>query len=61
MRASADSTAALRGAAYVPSLDRSRLSVQIERIRRYMLVVEWRTLREIKAALEDLYAPAHSR
>jgi hypothetical protein len=46
------------GEAYVPSLDRARLSVQIERIRSYMLGVEWRTLREIKAALEVLYAPA---
>ena len=46
------------GAAYVPSLDKARLSVQIERIRSYMLGVEWRTLREIKAALENVYAPA---
>ena len=44
--------------AYVPSLDKARLSVQIERIRSYMLGVEWRTLREIKAALENVYAPA---
>jgi hypothetical protein len=58
MRAAADSTPTFRGAAYVPSLDRARLSVQIEQIRSYMLGVEWRTLREIKAALEVLYAPA---
>jgi hypothetical protein len=58
MRASADSTPTFRGAAYVPSLDRARLSVQIERIRSYMLGVEWRTLSEIKAALEVVYAPA---
>jgi hypothetical protein len=56
MRASANSTPTFRGAAYVPRLDRARLSVQIERIRSYMLGVEWRTLREIKAALEVLYA-----
>jgi hypothetical protein len=48
----------LSGAAYVPSLDSARLSVQIERIRSYMLGVEWRTLREIKAALQALYATA---
>jgi hypothetical protein len=46
------------GAAYVPSLDRTRLSLQVERLRGYILGVEWRTLREIKAALEDVYAPA---
>jgi hypothetical protein len=58
MKAATDSTRTFRGAAYVPSLDRARLSVQIERIRSYMLGVEWRTLREIKAALEVLYASA---
>jgi hypothetical protein len=47
-----------RGAGYDPQFDRTRLSLQIERIRSYMLGVEWRTLREIKAALEDIYAPA---
>jgi hypothetical protein len=46
------------GAAYVPSLDRARLALQVERLRKYMLGVEWRTLREIKAALEVMYAPA---
>jgi hypothetical protein len=47
------------GAGYVPRLDRRRLSLQIERIRSYMLVVgEWRTLREIEGALEQTYAPA---
>jgi hypothetical protein len=45
------------GPTYRPSLDRARLAVQIERIRRYMLGVEWRTLREIKDALEAIYAP----
>ena len=47
-----------RGAGYDPQFDRTRLSLQIERIRSYMLGVEWRTLREIKAGLEDIYAPA---
>jgi hypothetical protein len=58
MRAPADSTPTFRGASYDPQFDRARLSLQIERIRSYMLSVEWRTLREIKAALEDVYAPA---
>ena len=40
------------GAAYAPSLDKARLALQIERIRSDMLGVEWRTLREIKTALE---------
>src|ERR1700722_14722676 len=47
-----------RGATCMPSLDRTRLSLQIERLRVYMLGVEWRSLREIKSALEDIYAPA---
>lgn len=58
MRAPADSTEPFRGAAYAPSLDKARLALQIERIRSYMLGVEWRTLREIKTALEVIYAPA---
>jgi hypothetical protein len=58
MRASADSTPTFRGAAYVPSLDRARLALQVERVRVFMLRGEWRTLREIKTALEDLHAPA---
>jgi len=45
------------GAAYEPSLDRARLSVQVERIRGFMLGVEWRSLREIKIALENIHAP----
>jgi hypothetical protein len=47
------------GAAYVPSLDKARLSLQIERIRLYLLPGEWKTLLELKAALEAIYAPAH--
>jgi hypothetical protein len=58
MRASTDSTPAFHGAAYAPSLDKARLALQIERIRSYMLGVEWRTLLEIKTALEVIYAPA---
>jgi len=54
MRVAADS-----GAAYVPSLDKARLSLQIERVRLYLLRGEWKTLREMKAALEAIYAPAH--
>jgi len=47
------------GAAYEPKLDRARLSLQIERVRLYLLRGEWKTLREMKAALEAIYAPAH--
>jgi hypothetical protein len=46
------------GAGYDPQFDRTRLTLQVERIRIFMFRVEWRTLREIKAALEDIYAPA---
>jgi hypothetical protein len=46
------------GPTYRPSLDRARLTLQIERIRLYMLSVEWRTLREIKDAVEAIYASA---
>jgi hypothetical protein len=46
------------GAGYDPQLDHSRLALQVERVRVFMLRVEWQTLREIKTALEDLYAPA---
>jgi hypothetical protein len=45
------------GAAYVPSIDKARLSVQISRILTYMLGGEWRTLREARVDLERLYAP----
>src|ERR1700722_16927130 len=47
------------GAAYEPKLDRARLSLQIERVRLYLLPGEWKTLHEMKAALEAMYAPAH--
>jgi hypothetical protein len=47
------------GPAYEPKLDRARLSLQIERIRLYLLPGEWKTLREMKAGLEAMYAPAH--
>jgi len=45
------------GETYVSSLDRERLSRQIERVRAYMLGVRWKTLGEIKFALERLYFP----
>jgi hypothetical protein len=57
MRSVISSAGTFAGAAYVPSHDKARLSVQVERIRSYMLGVEWRTLREIKTALENIYAP----
>lgn len=46
------------GAGYDPQFDRYRLTLQVERIRRYMLLAGWKTLREIKADLEWTYAPA---
>jgi hypothetical protein len=46
------------GAGYDPQFDRDRLILQVERIRRYMLLAGWKTLREIKADLEWTYAPA---
>jgi hypothetical protein len=45
------------GETYVSSLDRARLSLQISRVRAYMLGVHWKTLGEIKLALEQLYSP----
>jgi hypothetical protein len=45
------------GAAYVPSLDRERLTLQIERIRSWALARDWFTLREARVDLERLYAP----
>jgi hypothetical protein len=45
------------GDSYVESLDRARLSRQLERVRAYMLGVHWKTLAEIKFALEQLYYP----
>lgn len=58
MRASTNSGATFSGAAYTPDLDRARLTAQIERIRSYMLDAGWRSLREIKIALERIHAPA---
>jgi hypothetical protein len=58
MRCVIDSAGSFSGAGYEPQLDRARLTLQVERIRRYMFGVEWRTLREIKTALEDIHAPA---
>jgi hypothetical protein len=46
------------GAAYVPSLDRARLALQVERVRVFMLRREWQTLREIKTGLEAIHAPS---
>lgn len=57
MNPAANSATAFNGAAYAPSFDRARLTAQIERIRCYMLGVQWRTLREIKIALEERHAP----
>jgi hypothetical protein len=58
MTAGTDSGAIFSGAAYTPDLDRARLTAQIERIRSYMLDAGWRSLREIKIALERTHAPA---
>jgi hypothetical protein len=58
MRSVIDSAETIAGAGYDPQFDRARLALQVERVRVFMLRVEWRTLREIKTALEDLYAPA---
>lgn len=49
----------LSGTAYEPKLDRARLSLQIERVRLYLLPGQWKSLSEMKAALEAIYAPAH--
>ena len=57
MRPSSDSIPAFRGAAYTPSLDRARLTLQIERIRAWALARDWFTLREARVDLERLYAP----
>jgi hypothetical protein len=46
------------GRAYDARLDRARLTLQIERIRTHMFGAGWRTLREIKTALEEIHAPA---
>ena len=46
------------GAGYDPQFDRARLKMQVERIRSYMLLAGWKTLREIKTDLERTYAPA---
>jgi hypothetical protein len=45
------------GPAYIWALDGRRLNTQMERVRSYMLGVEWRTLEEIQTALERQYAP----
>jgi len=52
-----NSSVSFSGAVYVPTLDRARLTARQERIRWYMLRGEWRTLNEIKSALEEIYAP----
>ena len=52
-----DSTRIFRGPSCT-ALDRSRLSVQIERIRTHALRIGWFTLREIKSDLEKIYTPA---
>lgn len=49
---------AFHGSQFEPALDRARLSRQVHRIRAYMLGCGWQTLREIRQALESLYAPA---
>jgi hypothetical protein len=46
------------GAGYDPRSDGKRLSLQIERIRRLCADGDWRTLREIRVALETKYSPA---
>lgn len=46
------------GAGYDASLDQKRLSLQISRIRSYMLQAGWKTLGEMKSDLEQRYAPA---
>ena len=58
MRASTDSTRPFHGVGYDPQFDHARLLLQIDRIRVWALAHEWFTLREIKAALEEIYAPA---
>jgi hypothetical protein len=50
--------AAFAGAGYDPNVDRARLNMQSARIRSYMLLAGWKTLREIKTDLERMYAPA---
>lgn len=57
-RRSSVSRRTFAGSVYQPRHDRARLAVQIERIRGYMVGGQWRTLREIKASLETLYAPS---
>ena len=46
-----------RGPGYSADLDRKRLSTQIERLRMYMLGAGWRTVTEIRSALEEKFAP----
>ncbi len=57
MRASTDSTPTFRGAAYAPSIDKARLTLQIDRLRAWALTRDWFTLREARVDLERLYAP----
>jgi hypothetical protein len=57
MRASSDSIPTFRGAAYAPSLDKARLTLQIDRLRAWALARDWFTLREARVDLERLYAP----
>jgi hypothetical protein len=57
MRTVIDSAASFAGAGYDPQFDHSRLALQVERVRVFMLRVEWQTLREIKTALEAAHAP----
>jgi hypothetical protein len=47
------------GPDYKKTIDGARLCTQMERIRVYMLGVEWRTLGEIERDLETLFRPCH--
>jgi hypothetical protein len=58
MRSVIDSAVSFAGAGYDPQVDRARLALQVERVRIYMLRVEWQTLLEIKTGLEVVHAPS---
>jgi hypothetical protein len=49
---------AFRGLGYAATLDRERLSLQIERIRLHMLRAGWQTFMEVRSALEAMYPPS---
>jgi len=58
MRSAIHSGASFSGESYDPKIDRTRLTLQLERIRTYALAAGWLTLCEMKTALELIHAPA---